>query len=76
MEGKRTAASGSGPVLDSGRAWVVMGAAFVANLCSVGMVTSRSVYLTVWMDYFQAGAASVSMAMGLSALTLALTSKS
>ncbi len=59
---------------DSGWAWMVLLGAFLVNFTAVGSVASLGVFLTVWMESFDASAASVSLVVALGSLVRGLLS--
>ncbi|XP_071784543.1 monocarboxylate transporter 12-like [Asterias amurensis] len=59
---------------DSGWAWVILFGAFLVNFTAIGSVASLGVFLTVWMEYFDASAASVSLVVALGSLMRGLLS--
>ncbi|XP_022108784.1 monocarboxylate transporter 13-like, partial [Acanthaster planci] len=62
------------PRTDSGWAWVVDCGAFIAYFTSIGYVSSLSVYLTIWMDYFEASATTVGLVVSMGILMRGLMS--
>lgn len=72
---KRTGSIGEEANTDSGWAWVVLLGAFLVNFTGIGSIASLGVFLNVWMESFDASAASVSLVVALSSLMRGLLSK-
>lgn len=56
------------PRMDSGWSWVVLFGAFIVYFTALGSVSSLSVYLTVWMESFEANAATVGLVISIHSL--------
>ncbi|XP_038069857.1 monocarboxylate transporter 12-like [Patiria miniata] len=72
-ESKQTTQA-EGPRTDAGWAWVVLCGAFVVYFTSIGFVMSLSVYLPVWMDYWEADAATTSLVISITTLSRGILS--
>ncbi|XP_038069856.1 uncharacterized protein LOC119739095 [Patiria miniata] len=66
--GKATGTGTRTPRTDSGWAWVVDFGAFLAYFTSIGYTSSLSVYLTIWMDYFDASAVTAGLVISMTTL--------
>ncbi|XP_038069855.1 monocarboxylate transporter 5-like [Patiria miniata] len=66
--GKATGARTQTPRTDSGWAWVVECGSFLVCFASLGYSSSLSVYLTIWMDYFDASAVTAGLVISMTTL--------
>ena len=60
---------------DSGWAWVVLCGAFLVYFNSIGFFMSLSVYLPLWMDYFETNSATVGLVVSIGTLWRGIVSK-
>ncbi|XP_033646197.1 monocarboxylate transporter 5-like [Asterias rubens] len=58
----------SEPRMDSGWSWLVLVGAFIVYFTALGSVSSLSVYLTVWMESFEASATTVGLVLSIHSL--------
>ena len=64
-----------GPQMDSGWSWVVLAGAFMVNFTAIGLVASLGVFFNIWMEYFEASAASTSWVISVGSLLRGVLSK-
>ena len=66
----------SEPRMDSGWSWLVLVGAFIVYFTALGSVSSLSVYLTVWMESFEASATTVGLVLSIHSLMRGMFGKS
>ncbi len=64
-----------GPEMDMGWAWVVLAGTFMVNFTAIGFVASLGVFFNIWMEYFEASAASTSWVISVGSLLRGVLSK-
>ena len=64
-----------GPQMDSGWSWVVLAGTFMVNFTAIGLVASLGVFFNIWMEYFEASAASTSWVISVGSLLRGVLSK-
>ena len=63
------------PATDTGWAWAVLAGTFVVYFTAIGSTVSFTVYLPVWMDYYDSNSATTSLVLSICTLMRGLLSK-